>query len=321
MKPKISVLLCTYNNKRDVSLCLESILRQKERSFEILCIDGGSTDGTIGTIKEYSRRDKRIQYVNNPNRLPEGKGNGKWLGFRKSRGQMICIIDQDNILQHPLVFTQALSALGTEKNAFGALAGLKHDIKDAAVVRYVSLVGTDSFFAYRSVDFLRQFKKAIKKSGYDLLPFSEKHIWITGGNCFFYRKKDIQSIGGYEQDVPTVSRLVKTGKDDLIILPGATKHYAESSLTRLVSKKFKWGKSYFNPTQKKSRSHSYLSTFRDKILLTMNFLACITLVPYFLFSFYLYAKKKDPVILLFPVHAFLTTLAYALTGIKNILRI
>lgn len=320
MKPKISVLLCTYNNTRDVARCIDSIIKQKEHSFEILCIDGGSTDGTRELIKQYSKKDKRIQLMHNPNRLPEGYGNGKWIGFRKSKGDIIAIIDQDNVLQHPMVFSNAISSLNSERDAFGALGGLKHDLDDPLVVRYVSLVGTDSFFAYRSVDFLSQFKNLVKKAKYSILPYSRGHIWITGGNCFFYRRKDVESIGGYEQDVPTVVKLIHQGKDKLVILPGATKHYAESSLTRLVSKKFKWGRTYFN-RQKDKQAHNYLSTLKDKVLLAANFLACLTLIPYFVFSLYLYTKKKDPVILLFPIHAFLTTVAYGLAGIRNAVRI
>lgn len=314
MKPKISVLLCTYNNKNDVSNCLRSILVQSERSFEVLCIDGGSVDGTREYIDELSGQDSRIKVVHNKNRLPEGYGNGKWLGFRKAKGNIICIIDQDNVLQDRFVFTKAINALKAEENAFGVLAGLTNDKNDSLVVRYVSLVGTDSFFAYRSVDFLRQFKHVQKKRGYDVLRFDKQHVWITGGNCFFYRREDVKRIGGYDQDRTVVPKLVASGMDELAIIPDATKHYAERSLTSLVLKKFKWGKAYF---KKKKDDFSYLSGAKDKLLFTLNFLAAITVVPYFIFSLYLLAKVKDPVILLFAPHAFLTTVAYALAGIKS----
>ncbi len=322
MKPKISIILCTYNGGPDVKRCIDSILLQKEKSFEVLCLDGGSTDGTIELIKSYSSKDKRIKYYNNPNKLPEGHGNGKWLGFRKARGEIVGILDQDNILQRNSVFSDAIFTLEKEKDAFGALGGLKHDINDAMVVRYVSLIGTDSFFAYRSVDFLRYFKKLIYKKynsiQYRLLPFSRSHIWITGGNCFFYRKRDVEKIGGYDCDVSIVPKFVFSGKNNLILLPDATKHYAESSLNNLLLKKFKWGKTYFDKTPKpKAKNFSYLSSTRDKILILMNLFACITILPYFLFSLYLYPKNRDPVILLFPIHAALTTIAYAFSAVKS----
>lgn len=310
MKNKISVLLCTYNNKQYVKNCIESILKQSERSFEILCIDGGSSDGTLDLVKSYSKKDKRVKLIINKNRLPEGRGNGKWLGFKKANGEVVAIIDQDNILQNKDLFRDAYLSLRDEKNSFGVLGALTHDFKDNLVTRYISLFGTDSFFAFKSVDYLRFFKKIEKRHYYQLLKFSKSNPWITGGNCFFYRRKDIVSIGGYDRDVSSVNNLVKSGKIDLIIIPDSTKHYAETSFPNLIKKKFKWGRNFFSH-KSKNKEFSYTSSKKGNILLLMNTLFSLTLVPNLLISLYLLMKKRDFVVLMFPIIAFLNTIAYA----------
>ena len=107
-KPAISVIICTYNGKRIIDKCLNSILNQKYPHFEVLCIDGGSKDGTISIIRDYQKKDKRIKLLRNKNKFPEGIGNGKWKGFKRSKGNIIGMIDQDNVLQRTDIFSEII---------------------------------------------------------------------------------------------------------------------------------------------------------------------------------------------------------------------
>ena len=99
MKPKISVIICTYNGQKLIKNCFDSILNQDFKNFEIICVDGMSSDKTKKIIKDYIKKDKRIKLLINKNRLPEGRGYGKWLGYKKAKGNLVAFIDQDNILQ------------------------------------------------------------------------------------------------------------------------------------------------------------------------------------------------------------------------------
>jgi N-acetylglucosaminyl-diphospho-decaprenol L-rhamnosyltransferase len=71
---KISVLIVTYNNESTIGLCLDSLLAQTIRDFEIIILDNHSTDLTTAAIKKY------------PNvRLFESSQN---LGFAKAVNQL-----------------------------------------------------------------------------------------------------------------------------------------------------------------------------------------------------------------------------------------
>ena len=65
MVPTISVILCTYNGGNILKKCLKSILAQKYKDFEIICVDGGSSDNTLKLINKFMKKDKRIKLVIN----------------------------------------------------------------------------------------------------------------------------------------------------------------------------------------------------------------------------------------------------------------
>lgn len=320
MKPEISVIICTYNGGKILHECLSSILNQTEKRIEVLCIDGGSTDGTKDYIKEISKKDRRVKIINNPARLPEGKGKGKWLGFRKSKGKVICFIDQDNVIQSREVFNNAYFILKSDSEVIGVLAGLKNDSSDSRVIRYVSLIGTDSLAAYRSADFLHRIKpgKNISVSGvkYEKFMLSHSPMTITGGNFFFYRSSDLKKIGGYTQDVFVIEKLLSRKDSPIAIINSATKHYAESSLLNLAFKKLKWGKTYFSADTNEKFNYMPRNS-RETISFMWNALRAITILPNFYYSYILWKRSRDFVSFIFPFQAFLNFIAYLPGAIKS----
>lgn len=63
-KPKISVLVTTYNRSEMISKCLDSILNQTFQDFELVVLENGSTDNTKAILKTYEQHDKvKIHYM------------------------------------------------------------------------------------------------------------------------------------------------------------------------------------------------------------------------------------------------------------------
>lgn len=315
---KISIIVCTYNGQDIIEKCLGSILKQTYLDYEIIFVDGGSSDRTKDLIKIYMEDEPRIKIIDNPKKLPEGKGYGKWLAFRHCTGDIIGIIDQDNILQDNNLFLKVVKVFEKKPGIIGILGGLMHDKKDKLVTRYVSLFGTDSYMAYRSVDFLRRFNESGKLI--DTMKMSLGNMPLTGGNCFFYLKKSLNQIGGYDQDVLVVQKLIETGKNEIVILPDATKHYAEKGLWKLIAKKFKWAVKYAdNDSEEK---FNYLpKTWKERGSFSGNLLGCIFIIPKFIPAFKIFSRKKDLIALLFPFVAFLNVVAYARGGFKMVFKI
>ena len=307
---RISVVVCTYNGEPWIAACLDSILRQNYPDVEVLVVDGGSADATREIAARYAQSHPIVRQLDNPNRLPEGHGNGKWLGYTQATGAVLAFIDQDNVLQRDDLFAEAVAQL-RDRPVLGVLGGLSHDRNDAPVVRYVAMVGTDSFFAYRSLDFLRTiWPVPAAPSEY---PMDRDNMCLTGGNCFFYRRRDLQSIGGYSQDVLVVRRLLDTYAR-IGVVPDATKHYAERSLWALMRKKFMWGKAFF--VADRERFNYLPETGRERRAFTKNAAFNLALLPNLYYALRLYRARRDPVAMIFPLVAFMNTLAYALHGLS-----
>ena len=51
---RLSVITINYNNRDGLRKTIESVVNQTWRDFEFIIIDGGSTDGSVEVIKEYS---------------------------------------------------------------------------------------------------------------------------------------------------------------------------------------------------------------------------------------------------------------------------
>ncbi len=93
-RPLVSIILPCYNSSKTLNQCLISLTRQTYPFFEILAIDDGSKDKTQGILKEWSRKDSRI----NPFFLPHrGIVYALNFGIYVSRGKFICRMDSDDI--------------------------------------------------------------------------------------------------------------------------------------------------------------------------------------------------------------------------------
>ncbi|MBR6409434.1 MAG: glycosyltransferase family 2 protein [Alphaproteobacteria bacterium] len=58
--PKVSVVMPVYNVEDYLRQCLDSVINQSLKEIEIICVDDGSTDGSLEILKEYASKDKRI---------------------------------------------------------------------------------------------------------------------------------------------------------------------------------------------------------------------------------------------------------------------
>lgn len=97
--PKISVLIPVYNAAAHLREALDSILAQTFTDWELLAVsEYGSDDGSREILLEYSRRDPRIQVVQNAERL--GLAESLNEGMRLAVGEYIARLDADDV-SHP----------------------------------------------------------------------------------------------------------------------------------------------------------------------------------------------------------------------------
>ena len=85
---QLSIIVPTYNCEKVISRCIDSIIDQVFQDWELLVIDGVSTDGTLEIVRQYSSQDSRILVFSEPDKgiydaMNKGidKSHGEWLYF------------------------------------------------------------------------------------------------------------------------------------------------------------------------------------------------------------------------------------------------
>lgn len=90
----ISVVIPTYNESKWIGQCVESLLDQSLRPFEILVVDDGSTDDTIIKIEVLQKQfsEKLVKLFKQKHK---GPGEARNLAAQKAKGEILLFIDAD----------------------------------------------------------------------------------------------------------------------------------------------------------------------------------------------------------------------------------
>lgn len=91
----ISVIVPVYNVEKYLKRCIESILQQTFKEFELLLIDDGSTDLSGKICDESSEDDKRIIVYHKKN---GGLSDARNYGINRAKGKYVTFIDSDDYI-------------------------------------------------------------------------------------------------------------------------------------------------------------------------------------------------------------------------------
>lgn len=90
----VSVIVPVYNRADLVGKTIESILGQTYRNIEIIAVNDGSTDGSLGVLKEYSSRyPGKVVVVDQQN---TGQVRARNAGIQQAKGEFIAFLDSDD---------------------------------------------------------------------------------------------------------------------------------------------------------------------------------------------------------------------------------
>jgi len=91
----LSILVCTYNRKDFLQLCLDSIIEQtkyySEKEIEIIVIDNNSKDGTKNLVEQYKTITPITYYIEEE----QGLSHARNAGINIANGNYIAFIDDD----------------------------------------------------------------------------------------------------------------------------------------------------------------------------------------------------------------------------------
>ncbi len=95
-KTKVSIIMPSLNVRPFIEECIESVLTQTLSDIEVICVDAGSTDGTLEILKDYKKRDSRVKVI-----ISDRKSYGYQvnIGIDAAKGEYIGIVETDDYIK------------------------------------------------------------------------------------------------------------------------------------------------------------------------------------------------------------------------------
>lgn len=95
LEPKVAVVMAVYNGVDFLDRSIRSLIAQTMESWELICVDDGSTDTSVELIRRYADDDSRIRVVCQQN---AGPPRARMAGYRAARSRYVFVLDQDDYL-------------------------------------------------------------------------------------------------------------------------------------------------------------------------------------------------------------------------------
>ena len=96
MDAKISVVLPVYNVANYLRKCLDSLVNQTFKDFEVICVNDGSTDLSLSILEGFSLTDSRFKIISQEN---QGLSGARNTGIQEVNGEYVLFVDSDDWLE------------------------------------------------------------------------------------------------------------------------------------------------------------------------------------------------------------------------------
>jgi glycosyltransferase involved in cell wall biosynthesis len=93
---RVSIIVPVYNVEEYIIQCLDSVVNQTLKEIEIICVNDGSTDGSLQILEAYAEKDERIKIINEKNR---GQGAARNTGMKLANGEYVGFVDSDDWIE------------------------------------------------------------------------------------------------------------------------------------------------------------------------------------------------------------------------------
>lgn len=91
--PTLSIIIPVYNVKEYVRDCLQSVIRQTYKDYEVILVDDGSTDDSGAICDEVAASDCRLRVIHQCN---QGQAGARNTGLDHARGRFVTFVDSDD---------------------------------------------------------------------------------------------------------------------------------------------------------------------------------------------------------------------------------
>jgi len=112
-QPKISIIIPVYNTSKYLKKCLDSVINQTYKNYNVIIVNDGSTDNSLDIIKEYMKKSSSIILINQKN-----------MGLSMARNNAVKKVESDFKARN-LLYGTKLSTLCQSDRLFSRLGLVK----------------------------------------------------------------------------------------------------------------------------------------------------------------------------------------------------
>ena len=94
--PEISIIIPVFNSALTIKRCIESILEQDFKSWELLLVDDGSSDNSREFCSKYAEMDSRIVFLCQEH---NGVSSARNMALSQMMGTYVCFVDSDDDIE------------------------------------------------------------------------------------------------------------------------------------------------------------------------------------------------------------------------------
>ena len=214
-RPKVSVIIPTYNSGKTLEKCLESVENQTYPSYEIIVIDSFSSDGTLRIAEKF--KTKIIQQKSNP-------ALARNIGMTSSTGKYVLFLDSDQVLSSSVI-EESVERCENEK---------------AGMARISEVFIGEGFWGSCSATWKNYYQKVER--------LYKNNVSLFSGEPRFFAKGCLTSVGMFDtsliwgEDYDLYERLKKAEVKETMC-KSKIYHYELESIKDILIKNLRYGES------------------------------------------------------------------------------
>lgn len=322
--PSISIVIPTLNSGSVLEKCLKSISVQKypRSKVEVIIADGGSTDDTIAISKKYGARIVQ-------NKLKTGEA-GKAIGVRVATGELIALIDSDNILPNSHWFTDMVKPFTVKDVILSEPIRYTYRRSDPFLTRYFALLGMNDpiclfignydRYSYITNRWTGLTFSEENKRGYLLVTLDREPIPTIGANGTVFRREYLQKAiknSAYLFDIDILIKLIREQGSVKIakVHTGIIHTFVENDTGKFFRKQLRRINDMSFHQSQKNRDIDWEGSFMTGILKFI--ISCLIVVPILYQTVVGYTRKPDPAWFFHPVACYSTLFIYLYGWIRG----
>lgn len=330
--PSISIVTCTYNANLPLFEQVLKALRSQEypkKLIEHIVMDAGSINGTIELAKKYN-----CKVFIRPDLVDEEQMRAS-IGFKKAKGDLILIIQSDNIVIGKDWLKRMVEPFANKKVFCTYTAKYSYKKNMSATTRYGALIGAnDPIISPYFLDKIEKTTmiqnkynkgKIIKETpSYYVVKFNKENFPPLGDNGQMVLRSVMEKVNKNPKEylhLDTFTRMFDLGYDTCGVVKTSIVHAITSDIKRFVVRRIQLKERFFDDRRNTRRFLIFdIKSKKDRINLIKYIIFSATILPTLFQSVRGYLRIRDSAWFLHPIICFLMLVVYSFSEIKWILR-